>query len=314
MKRPYSLFVILGGLLLSAFLILSVSLLCFDYSNAKQTIEREIDRTFAHKQALLQATFDMRLNGLSLQLAQLVRQHNQDSSVHLLDYLNTFNHDAYQGYSNTFELMLLVSGDGKQCFDISTVQLPPGRACQGVAQQFDDALYDWHLFEFEGDAGTAVVGLITREPLVDPVSGYIHGYLYGGMLLSDNLSLVNRFRAADRVGSLALGIALDDRLLVANVRQDTEEYAALTRILEQGSGDYASEHYFGRGSYIPLEHEGSGRLQLVTVTGNEALLQLEQNMIVNSLIALGVSLLLAAVLALIALRITLSPLRLRGFI
>ncbi|MEH6811270.1 MAG: LuxQ periplasmic sensor domain-containing protein [Motiliproteus sp.] len=309
MKRSYSLFVLLGGLLLIAFLVLSASLLSFDYRNAKQTVEREINHTSRHQQALLQSVFDMHLSTLSLQLSQLVRQSTQQSNSSLLDYYQQFEKNTYQGNTDTFDMMLLASGNGRKCMDLSVLKLSSEQVCQQLVRQFDDELYRWHLFVLDKDSSAAQVGLITREPLINPNSGYILGYLYGVMLLSNNVDLINLFLSTNEQHSLAAGIALDKQLLVATAKHDSEKYTALSRLLEQGSeSDYASNQYFGRSSSIPLGHEGKGRLQLVSITSAHALLQLEQDVIYNSLIALTVSVLLAAVVGLLALRITLSPL------
>ncbi len=315
MKRSFSLFAVLAGLLLLAFIILSTSLLAFDYRNARLAVEREIDRTFSHNKALLQLVFDAHLDELSAQLSSQVHQLFLTSGAGqtgagLQDYQRALRQIRLQGETSRFDLMVLASTDGRECMDVSPLNQAVKGSCQQLIQQFDDELYAWHLFVLDQSSALPAVGMITREPLVDSSTGYIHGYLYGGMLLTRNLALVNQARSAGPRNIMAVGLAFEDQLLVATARQDSPEYAALVRVLEQDKpNDYALGQFFGQASDLFLVHEPPDRLQFLTLTDTEALTRLEQELIRNSLVALAVSTVLAAALALIGLRFTIAPFR-----
>ncbi len=334
MRRTFPIFNLLGGAILLAFATLAAVTLSTQYRNTNLMLEHEIGNSFDQSHALLEVVLQSSLETIEHQMAYLVQREdltrvpgdhasgNHASEDHasgsrVMSVLQERLEDlADNGQTEWLDLLLLESAKGDICVNMGSPLVGMQPYCREIISQFDNLQEPWHLVVVpHPDAavsaaaeGELVVGMLTREPLINAATGQIMAYLYGGLILSHNFDLVNRAGSASPAQTLAIGMAYRGQLINTSVRPDSREYRALQGAAQHSSvAIYASEGLLARSSPV-TSIDDAGELALISVIEDSAFVSMHWDLAQQSMLTMIVAVILAVLLTLFVLRLSIAPL------
>nr|WP_255537761.1 ATP-binding protein [Motiliproteus sp. SC1-56] len=284
-------------------------MLYFQYQSGRALIEREMESRFRQKHALLQSVLHGKLGQLQNQLYQLVehlpKEQGEDAYA---DYRVQLDQLAATKRLPQYDLLILSDEHGHGCVDYSPAFLRHGSNCRQIISQYRGNSDHWHRFS-RGEEEPPRVGLFTREPLLTR-TGRVAGFVYGGIELTNNLSLVTEARALADSPDGALGLGFGDALLVSTAPSESAETQALQRLLETPAQiRFQDRDFTASGRRIALPGDRKTQLKFLAVISNDSARNLLEDLVAHSVLALAFSVLLAGLAALFAVRLTLSPLQ-----
>jgi len=217
--KERSLAVVMAVLLISAFSLVAVALFLQTYNYARGAVDREIRESFRQLHHVLQLKLDYRLKALQhdlnlvatdIQASRYLQDGQFDRLEQMLEELDANNPESSADFR-------FISVDGKVAWaDVGTEFYGLGDGLDALAEQIK-AKHRWFLLEV-GIASpplpspfTSVVMLLRKTPMISPQSGKVLGFLYGGLVLTDNMVLAQSLRAVS--GSEAIGIAYNGHWL-----------------------------------------------------------------------------------------------------
>ncbi len=319
MRRTFSIFNLLGGAILLAFATLAGTTLLTQYRNTNLMLEHEIGNSFDQSHALLEVVLQSSQESIEQQLTYLAQRDDltQVSGDNVMPVLQErLNKLAHNGQTELVDLILLESANAAECVNMGSPLVGMQPYCREIVSQFDNLQQPWHLVVIPQPDGTAsaapgevlAVGMLTRKPLINAVTGQVMAYLYGGLVLSHNFNLVNRAESASPAQTLGIGIAYNGQLISTSVRPGSREYRALQGAAKQSDPSiYASEGLLARASLVATVDD-VGVLTLVTVIEDSAFVSMHLDLAQQSMLTMAIAVVLAVLLTLFALRLSVAPL------
>ncbi|GAA3550513.1 hypothetical protein GCM10022394_33350 [Zobellella aerophila] len=291
--------------LLPAFFLLAIALLALTYRSASRVIDEGMQSQFQQVRNRLQLNLDGYLNDLSTlllttaehpRLASLMSTNDDTAASQLLQ-------DMLQKQGGENLDILTLTRQGQYWTDLNSPFYSLTQSLGRLTNSFP--MYDrWSWLELETTPMPLNV-LVHRYPILSPLSGQVVGSLLGGLVLNDNLTLLNLLDQGIENFSFQLilqgkpvGPWYNDGALPTTVRA-----SALASRLPSGQ---IQDYYFSRHS-LRLDGEQK-QLQVLLLTDNKAFQQLQQAYWNNTLLALLLVLIAALALALYTLKLISSPL------
>ena len=227
--RSLSLTTLVLALLLAPLVVLSAVQISLYYISSKDTLEEEVQRSFAHSTNTARLLNKQKLDNL----ARLIS--TQASDPELVHALQTKDATAIQtiltDWSNRvaglhFEIMMLHDSNGNMLADISSPLINahvfhPAMKCTAavVAEQ------NWRIITAQ-DNGRNVAALLYQTPVIGTKLGRVQGVLCAGVLLNDNLAFVRDLK--DAAAASAAALMMGEQTLVVDDFNVTTPIQGLT--------------------------------------------------------------------------------------
>ncbi len=315
-KTKLSLFTVLGGVVLLAFGILVGANLWSQYRLSNQIIDQEINNSADQHHALFKAVLNGQLNVIENELQMSVQQ-KELSGLSATDSLQKINLQLTslvrnQNQMSTTDFLIISNPNGSQCLNSQQPYFSAALDCGALIRQFDSDLHAWHLAKLS-DRPQPTLALMTRAPLILR-DGLVLGYLYGGVILSDNFSLLNRVIKASPEQVVAEGIAYQNQLIAFSASAGSIEHQALQRAAEQPETlfKFKQDEMVAISQKISFgherDHEKNHEIRLVSVIHTDVLHRLQQGLIQQTSAIMVLAILLAILIVFLTLRLTLTPL------
>lgn len=287
--------------LLPAFMVLALALLGLTYYSSSRIMDENIQSQFQQAKNRLQINLDTYLNRLytllsataeHAGLASLIangRQGEAEAALHaVLEKPDGEHLDV---------LMLLRQDNAWLNLNSPYYDLAPYEAALVEAADQDQ---QWTLLQLE----PSLTVLLHRYPIIADDSGRIEGSLLGGIVLNDNLTLLNLL--SQELEQMNIRLLHQGDLLGPPASGNTLTRDVLDSILADSSlqGQVRGHHF----SVQPLQLGQETTLQALVVTDNQASRQLRQAYWHNSLLALVLVLAAALLPAIYTMRLIAAPL------
>ncbi|PJC87363.1 ATPase [Vibrio sp. HA2012] len=275
------------------FSVLTAMILLFSYQISTRAVNQEMLRNMHQTSSLLQNLFDTHLaQGKHLQnniagntaLQQyLVRHEEKRLDGYFLHLEKTDTNMVFDFHFITRQHHILWDDGNAPFFGLHEAELE--QLSKGVT------FYNkWHYVR-AGTGERAIHLLVRRVPVVDERSGEILGKLYGGIVLNNNLALLEQFKIASDVSHVILTVG---NLPVASTGEISDNFIAALNSSSEFRSPLDNKYLYSR---TPLYIAGAETPLLVyAMQDNANILSLEYNYQI-SLLFYVVSVFLAALLA-----------------
>ncbi len=308
MQRHYSLYTLLGGLVLIPFGLVALVLLFLGYRSASEAAGRELDHSFQQNFSLIQVVLGNELDQARDELKALsshpaLRVAASEGPAELkrsLTYLESI------GLLERFDHLVLVGAQNGYCADYSPPLHRHAGQCTNLLGQ--PAWSGWRLQRLDAQTGPGPVAFMAHYPVIDLATGQVVADLYGGVALTNNYSLISRAKNAAPEQTRAVALALGNRLLVSSARAGSYEEEALLKALQAEGQQLVSERQLLVKGF-PTALDSSGHLRLYSVADGAGYATLRNSFVFQLSLAVLLCVLLAAAVSLSAMHMTLNPLR-----
>jgi hypothetical protein len=307
-----SLYTLLGSAILIAFAILVTANLWGQYRLTNQIIDKEMTHAVRQHHALLKTVLNGQLKLLNNQLQMLSRQEeltSLDPNSRLAEIdtqLKALTDNQSQASANDF--ILLGSLDGQDCLNAYQIFTAEPINCDELIPQFDSDLFDWHLAKIN-TGETPILTTLTRTPIVVE-NGRVLAYLYGGVVLTGNFSVLNQVIGAGGIQTSAVGISYQNQIIASSAPQGSAQYQALQQAAAYPDSQIKTleANLYSFSQRIQLEHSLKLDVRLVSVVGTDGRDELQQGMIQQTSGILILSILLAILVVSLTIKVSLTPL------
>ncbi len=315
--RSISLYTLLGSAILIAFSIVIAANLWGQYRLTNQLINKEITNSVRQNHALIQSVLNGQLKLLGSQLQMLSQQEeltslDPDSQLHQIEVpLKALIGRQKQANSNDF--IMLGSPDGQLCRNSYQIFITEALNCNALIAQFDSNLYNWHLAKLEA-TDSPILTTLTRTPIVAQ-NGKVLAYLYGGIVLTGNFSVINQVISTAAKQTSAVGIAYRDQIIATSAPKDSTEFDALQQAISTPDRlmHTLKENLYSMSHRVQLENSQNYDVRLISVIRTDGRTELQQGMIQQTSGILILAIFLATLIISLTLKLSLTPLgRLRN--
>lgn len=291
--------------LLPAFLLLAVALLTLTYNSTSNMVDESIRHQLQETNNRLQSRLDSYLSGLD-NLLSTMSEHPELAGPLLRDdrgaardlLQKTLNHS----YGEYLDLLVLTRQEQYWANMNSPLYLLEHRLTSLIA---DTPFYNkWSSIELD-PSPTPLTALIQRYPILSPDSGQVVGSLFGGLVLNDNLTLLNLL--GQGLQNINIQLILHGKPVGPTfINGDIPSEMFTQALSSQRPHGQNHGYYF---SLQPLLINGEqSELQLLLLTDDTMFQQLQQSYGYHTLLALIMVLITALALSLYALSLISSPL------
>ncbi len=311
-RSRISLFSLLGGAISTAFSIIVGANLWSQHQLSNQIIDQQISNSVSQNHALFKTVLNGRLellaNGLTMLLQQqeLASLTKNDSLSSIEARLQTLIGEQQQPPSADF--IFLSNPQGTECHTSLQPWFSITLDCQALIQQFDSNLHAWHLAHLNTQKPPLLL-LQTRTPLIAN-NGAVLGYLYAGMTLTQNFSLLNQVINANPEQTAAVGITYQEQLIASSANAHSPLYSALKQASSQPGKLLKFKQYdmVSMSQKIALLHEDTQDIRLVSVIHTDAQTRLQQGMMLQTTTTLMLAIVFVIIIVLLTLKLALTPL------
>lgn len=288
--------------LLPAFALLALALLALTYYSSSRIMEQSLHGQFRQAESRLQTNLDAYLNRIYTLLSATAEH------AGLADMLEGSDQAGAEAVlqavlekpdGEQLDILMLVH-QGQPWLDLNSPYYDLARhQLQLLMAAGQDR--EWRLLQLDPSLSL----LLHSYPLIDDDTGRVEGHLLGGMVLDDNLSLLNQL--GQGLEQFSFRLLHQDRLLGPAPAGPSPAPEVLHSMLSRQRlpGQLQGYHFDTR----PLRlNEQAGTLQALMMTDNQANRQLRLSYWYHGLLALILVLAAAVLLALYTLRLIATPL------
>ncbi|WP_409422126.1 ATP-binding protein [Pseudaeromonas sp. ZJS20] len=297
-QRPLSSVLLLG---LTVTLLLVTAILVFQtYRYARQAIDTQMEQRLTQSHHTLQLAMNHRLNHLAQRLdslaSRLALSYGQDGWQRPL---------ALEEESQDLDFLFIAQDKTLYWQNAATDFFVPAGSLPSLIDPVGQG-HHWYLAILPRDSALPLVLLLRHVPLVAPHSGQVLASLYGALVLSDNLELLQGLRRESQLQALSLEYRGEP--LLSTLPPGTSLAASLAKLPVREGLQPLGEHLLASRQALSLDDQASA-LTLVAVAENRATPRLQEQYLHGTGIVLLLILAASWMLLLHLHQYTLLPLR-----